>query len=86
MGGKTRKKAGLTFVHPGLKQLSDQLVRFSPVFRKVEQVERTNELLGQIQPDKSYPYQFICYRITLYRPDCYPHMFIEGKDLVHDLP
>lgn len=86
MGGKTRKKAGLTFVHPGLKQLSDQLVRFSPVFRKVEQVERTNELLAQIQPDKSYPYQFICYRITLYRPDCYPHMFIEGKDLLHDLP
>lgn len=86
MGGRIKKKVGLAFVHPGLKQLSDQLVRFSPPFRKVEQVERASELLGQVQQDKSYPYQFICYRITLYRPDCYPHMFIEGKDLIHDLP
>lgn len=86
MGGRIRKKASVNFVHPGLRQLSDQLVRFTPAFRKVEQAERTNELLGQIQPEKSYPYQYICYRITLFRPDCYPHMFIEGKDLLHDLP
>ena len=32
-----------------------------------------------------YPYQFICFRITDYRPDSYPDLLIAGSDLVHDL-
>lgn len=86
MGGRARKKQGNTFVHPGLRQLCDQLVRFSPPFRKVEQAERANELLAQVDPKKRYPWQFVCFRITLYRPDSYPHMLIEGADLLQDLP
>ena len=34
---------------------------------------------------KQYPYQFICYRITDYRPDSYPDLVIGGADLQHDL-
>ncbi len=86
MGGRARKKQADAFVHPGLRQLSDQLVRFSPAFCKVEQAERAHELLAQIDPKKRYPWQFICFRITLYRPDSYPHMLIEGSDLLQDLP
>ncbi|MCY2944136.1 MAG: sigma-70 family RNA polymerase sigma factor [Planctomycetota bacterium] len=86
MGGQARKISGSTFGHPGMRLLCDQLVRFSPSYRKVEQAERAGQLLAQIEPDKRYPWQFICFRITLYRPDSYPHMLIEGQDLIQDLP
>jgi len=73
------------FKHPALKQLTDQQVRFAPPARRAEQLTRAKQLLGEIEPARSYPYQFICFRITDYRPDSYPDLLIEGGDLLHDL-
>jgi RNA polymerase sigma factor (sigma-70 family) len=73
------------FKHPALKQLTDQQVRFAPPARRAEQFLRARQLLGEIEPTRQYPYQFICYRITEYRPDSYPDLLIDGRDLVHDL-
>ncbi len=70
--------------HPALKQLSQQ-VRFTPVERRLEQLNRAERLLAEISPAKSYPYQFVCFRITGYRPESYPQLLIAGKDLDHDL-
>lgn len=71
--------------NPALKQLADQQVRFAPPARRLEQLARAERLLAEIEPAKPYPYQYICYRITDYRPDAYPHLVIDGEDLQHDL-
>jgi RNA polymerase sigma factor (sigma-70 family) len=51
----------------------------------MEQLARAERLLAEIDPGKQYPYQFVCYRITDFRPDAYPDLLIDGKDLQHDL-
>jgi RNA polymerase primary sigma factor len=73
------------FKHPALKQLTDQQVRFAPPARRVEQLARAQRLLGEIDLTKSYPYQFVCFRVTDFRPESYPDLLIPGADLAHDL-
>jgi RNA polymerase sigma factor (sigma-70 family) len=73
------------YKHPALKQLADQQVRFVPPPRRLEQMKNAERLLVEVQPEKQYPYQFICYRITDYRPDAFPDMLISGQDVRHDL-
>lgn len=73
------------FNNPALKQLTDQQVRFTPASKRLEQLGRLEKLLTEIAPDKTYPYQYVCFRITEFRPDSYPDLFIGGADLDHDL-
>jgi len=73
------------FKHPALKQLTDQQVRFAPPARRLEQLARARKLLGEIEAGRSYPYQFVCFRVTDYRPEMYPDLLISGADLAHDL-
>jgi len=73
------------FKHTALKQLTDQQVRFAPPARRLEQLARAQKLLGEIEPTRAYPYQFICYRVTDFRPESYPDLLIPGTDLSHDL-
>jgi RNA polymerase sigma factor (sigma-70 family) len=73
------------FKHPALKQLTDQQVRFAPPGRRLEQLTRAEKLLAEIDPVKQYPYQFVCFRITDFRPDSFPDLLIDGRDLEHDL-
>ncbi len=74
-----------SFKHPALKQLTDQQVRFVPPARRMDQLARAERLLAEIDPERQYPYQFVCFRITDYRPDAYPDLLISGEDLEHDL-
>ena len=74
-----------TFVHSALKQLTDQQVRFAPPARRAEQLARARKLLEEIEPGRSYPYQFVCYRVTEYRPETRQNLVIPGGDLIHDL-
>jgi RNA polymerase sigma factor (sigma-70 family) len=78
-------KVVTTFKHPALKQLTDQQVRFVPPARRMDQLSRAEQLLAAIDPEKHYPYQYVCFRITDYRPDAYPDLLIGGDDLEHDL-
>jgi RNA polymerase sigma factor (sigma-70 family) len=73
------------FKNPALKQLTDQQVRFAPPSRRLEQLARAEILLAEIEPARQYPYQYVCFRITDFRPDSYPDLRIDGKDLEHDL-
>jgi RNA polymerase sigma factor (sigma-70 family) len=73
------------FKQPALKQLTDQQVRFAPPVRRMEQLRRAEKLLAEIEPDKQYPYQYICFRITDYRPDSYPDLVVGGRLLERDL-
>ena len=73
------------FKHPALKQLTDQQVRFAPPSKRREQQQRAEKLLAEIDASKQYPYQYICFRVTEFRPDSYPDLLIDGADLLHDL-
>jgi len=73
------------FKNPAMKQLTDQQVRFAPPARRQEQLVRGERLMAELEPEKLYPYQFVCFRITDFRPDSYPDLLISGEDLKHDL-
>jgi RNA polymerase primary sigma factor len=73
------------FTYQALKELADQQVRYAPPERRLEQLSRTEQLLSEIDPDKTYPYPFICYRITDFRPAEYADLLMIGSDVVHDL-
>jgi RNA polymerase primary sigma factor len=73
------------FTHPALKQLTDQQVRFAPPGRRLEQAVQARRLLGEIEPSKRYPYQFVCFRVTGFRPDAHLDLVIDGTDLAGDL-
>jgi len=73
------------YKNPAMKQLTDQQVRFAPPARRQEQLVRGERLMAEIEPAKLYPYQFVCFRITDFRPDSYPDLLISGADLKHDL-
>ncbi len=68
-----------------LRQLRDQLVRYVPRDKKIEQIDRAEALLHGIDADKIYPFEFICYRITDFRPETSPAASIRGRDALHDL-
>jgi RNA polymerase sigma factor (sigma-70 family) len=68
-----------------LKELRDQLARFAPKAQKVEQAARAEQLLNEIEPDRSYAYDFLCYRITNYRPQNPSRHAIASVDVASDL-
>ncbi|MBC8353911.1 MAG: sigma-70 family RNA polymerase sigma factor [Planctomycetes bacterium] len=68
-----------------LKQLRDQQVRYAPRHKKVEQIDRAERLISEIDPKKTYSYEYLCYRITDYRPDAVPGSTMLGAAVRHDL-
>jgi len=80
-----RSKPMRQYKHPAIKQLKEQQIRFAPEERRLEQLNRAEKLLTELDPNKKYPYQYVCFRLTEYRPESYPHLMIDGTDLEHDL-
>jgi RNA polymerase primary sigma factor len=68
-----------------LRELTDQQVRFLPPPRRMQHLARAERLLTEVRPERQYPYQFVCYRVTEYRSDGHPDLVISGDDLRHDL-
>ena len=73
------------YKNPVLKQLKDQQVRFAPAEQRLQQLNRAERLLAEIDPAKKYPYPYLCFRITDYRPEAYANLLISGADLEEDL-
>lgn len=68
-----------------VKQLRDQQVRFAPRAKQLQQAARAEALLGEIELDRNYAYDFLCYRITDYRAEKATRHNISGADVRHDL-
>ncbi len=68
-----------------IKELRDQLTRFAPKAKKVEQAGLAEKLYGEIEPDRPYAFDYVCFRITNYRPDSPSRYSIASADLQHDL-
>ena len=64
--------------NPAIRQLKDQQVRFAPVEKRQEQLDRLERLLAEVEPGRIFPYPYVCYRITDYRTNHYPQLHIES--------
>ena len=76
---------GTTYHHPALKQLKEQQARFAPRERRLEQIDRAEGLLGEIDESKRYPWEYLVFRITGFRPEGAPALVLDGGDVRHDL-
>ena len=68
-----------------LRNLRDQLTRFAPKAKKVEQAGLAEKLYHEIEPDRPYAFDYICFRVTNYRPEVSSRHSIASPDLKHDL-
>ena len=70
---------------PSIRELRDQQVRFAPREKKIEQIDCAEKLLREMQTDRTYNYEYVCFRITGFRAEQSPIIRIKGADLIHDL-
>ena len=68
-----------------IRELRDQQVRFAPREKKLEQLDRAEALLRDIDAAKTYNYEYVCYRITTFRPEKSSITAIPGADLRSDI-
>ena len=68
-----------------IKELRDQLTRFAPKAKKIEQAALAEKLYIEIEEDRTYAFDFLCFRITKYRPETPSRHNIASADLRHDL-
>lgn len=73
------------YLNPAIRQLRDQQVRFAPREKKLEQINHAEKLIGELDPSRTYTYQYLCFRVTRYRPDAYPDLKFSGEEAAHDL-
>jgi RNA polymerase primary sigma factor/RNA polymerase sigma factor len=73
------------YLNPAIRQLRDQQVRFAPREKKIEQVNSAERLLAELEAGKNYSYEYLCYRVTNYRPESYPSLKLSGGEARHDL-
>jgi RNA polymerase primary sigma factor/RNA polymerase sigma factor len=73
------------YLNPIIRQLRDQQVRFAPREKKIEQVNRAEKLLAELDARRTYTYEYLCYRITDYRPESFPNVKLSGQAAGHDL-
>ncbi|MHC4265845.1 MAG: helix-turn-helix domain-containing protein [Planctomycetota bacterium] len=68
-----------------LAQLLGQL-RFTPLEKRQKEVDAAEELLSIIEPEKEYPFEFVCFKITGYNPKTeVGKELIKGDVLAEDL-
>ena len=68
-----------------LEQLANQQLRFAPIEKRIEQINRAEILLHEIKPDTTYSYEYLCFKVTDYRPETSEIEAIQGVDVIHDL-
>ena len=64
-----------------IRELRDQQVRFAIREKKIEQVDCAEKLLRELKLDRAYNFEFVCFRITGYRPENSPIIKISGANL-----
>ncbi len=69
-----------------IRELRDQQSKYAPREVKLKQASRAEQLLAEIEPARVYPYEFLCDRLTDFRPDSDPSKTVVGSHVQHDLP
>jgi RNA polymerase primary sigma factor/RNA polymerase sigma factor len=70
---------------PMLEKLRDEQVRQSSREKQIAQTARAERLLSEIDPSKTYPYEFLYGRITESKPASSPTVKVSGRDARHDI-
>jgi RNA polymerase sigma factor (sigma-70 family) len=71
--------------NPSIAQLLMQL-RFTPHSQKRKQLDAAERLIGIIEPQKGYPFDFVCFKITGFAPkSASAEPPIKGEELLADL-
>jgi RNA polymerase primary sigma factor len=73
------------YKNPAIRQLKEQQVRYAPRDARLEQIDKAELLLEELDLAQDYRYQDLCQRITTYRPEMYPDLLVTGEDAAHDL-
>ena len=73
------------YSHPALQKLTEQLTRFTPVDIRVQQMDRAEQFVTELDESTEYKYQDLVEKITGYRPDTYPDLKIDGATANHDI-
>ena len=73
------------YVNSAIRELRDQQVRFAPREKKLEQADLAEKLLAELEATRTYTYEYLCYRITKYRPESHPDARMDGLEAGHDL-
>jgi len=68
-----------------IDRLRRQQSRYAPREKRLEQIEAAERLIAEVDPEKKYPYEYICFRITGIRPETDATEKMAGDDLRHDL-
>ncbi len=68
-----------------IKELRDQLTRFAPKAKKIEQAALAEKLYSEVEADRSYAFDYLCFRVTNYRPEQPSRVSVASSDLKHDL-
>ena len=76
---------GQIYRHPALKGLKEQQAKYAPRERRLEQIDRAEKLLAEIDVEKKYPWEYLVFRVTGFRPDNAPALILDGDDVRHDL-
>ena len=70
---------------PSLAELLKQL-RYTPAEKRRKQLDATEELIGIIDKEKEYPFEFVCFRITgFHLKSAIGSEQIKGENLLEDL-
>jgi len=75
----------LSYQNPLIRELRDQNVRVVSRDKKLEHVNRAEKLLTEIDQNRTYPYEFLCFRITDHRPLTTVAATLSGSEIAHDL-
>lgn len=67
-----------------MKQLRDE-GRFAPRDKKLDQVERAEQLIAEIDPERVYSCDYIYFRVTNFRPEDSENLTVSGEEARHDL-
>jgi len=68
-----------------IRELRDHQVRFAPRPKRIEQANRAERLLSEMDEGREYPFDFLFYRVTDVRSEERHHGLIKGGDAIHDL-
>lgn len=68
-----------------MAELRDQQVKFARRDKRVEQVDRAEKLVAEIDANRTYSYEYLCFRITGFRPETAGLVTMTGEDAIHDL-
>jgi len=68
-----------------IRELRDQQVKFAPRSKRLEQAERAERLLCELDLTREYPFDFIYFRVTDFRSEANARKMVIGEDAAHDL-